>query len=123
MDLKKLIKLDKEHIEKIKAVSQSRSFPTSSPLFYEGQTPVVAFLVLEGTVNLTKNRKIKSSLRSGALIGLRELMSNSPSGVSAEALPHTSVCFIDKSTIIEIIKSNESDLSLLFQNICELKAS
>jgi CRP-like cAMP-binding protein len=123
MDLKKLIKLDKEHIEKIKKFSESKIFATNSPLFYEGQTPVVAFLILDGSVNLTKNRKIKSTVRTGGLLGLKELMSNSPSSVSAEALPHTSVCFLDKSTVLEILKSQENDLSLLFKNICELHAS
>jgi CRP-like cAMP-binding protein len=123
MVLKKLIKLDKEQIEKIKKISQSKLFVTSSPLFYEGQTPVVAFLIIEGSVNLTKNKKVKSTLRSGSLIGLKELMSNSPSSVSAEAAPHTSLCYLDKSTIFEIINNNENVLADLFKNICELQAS
>lgn len=123
MDIKKLVRLDKEHIERIKEISQSKMFLSPSPLFYEGQTPVVAFLILDGAVNLMKNRRIKSTLRSGSLIGLKELMKNLPSNVTAEATPHTSVCFLDKSTIIEIINNPENDLSNLFVNICELKAS
>jgi CRP-like cAMP-binding protein len=123
MDIKKLIRLDKEHIEKIKEITQKQVFTNQSPLFYEGQTPVVALLILDGAVNLMKNRKVKSTLRSGALIGLKELMSNMPSSVSAEAQPNTAVCFLDKSTILEIINQDQNDLSLIFKNICEAKAS
>lgn len=122
MDLKKLVRLDKEHIERIKTFTQSKMFASTSPLFYEGQTPVVAFLVIDGSVNLLKNRKVKSTLRTGALIGLKELMNKMPSSVSAEASAHTSVCYLDRSTILEIINSTD-ELSDLFKNICELKAS
>lgn len=123
MDLKKLVRLDKEHIEKIKEISERRVFSTNSPLFYEGQTPIVAFLILDGAVNLSKNRKIKSTLRTGSLIGVKELMNNSPSSVSAEAVSNTAVCYLDRSTIIEIIQNQDDDLSLLFRNICEAQAS
>ncbi len=123
MDLKKLVRLDKEHIEKIRQITQSKIFSGGSPLFYEGQTPVVAFLILDGSVTLTKNRRIKSTLRSGSLIGVKELMNNSPSSVTAEALPNTLLCFLDRSTIQEIIRDQQDELSLLFKNICEAKAS
>ncbi len=123
MDIKKLIKLDKTIIEKIQTVAPIKVFQTNSPLFYEGQTPIVAYLIVDGSVNLIKNKKIKTTLRNGSLIGVKELMSHSPSSVSAEAMAHTKVCFLDKSTIKEIIQTQSSELSMLFQNICEFKIS
>lgn len=119
MVLKKLIKIDKNQIDQIKNYTQVKVFNSSVPLFYEGQTPVVAILVLEGVVNLMKNKKVKSMARSGTLIGLTELLNNSISKVSAEAQPQTSVCFLDKSTIFEIIKNPESELSRLFKSLGE----
>lgn len=123
MVFKKLIQLDREQIEKITKLFQSKNFESQTSLFYEGQTPVVAFLIVEGSVNLVKNKKIKSTLHEGSLIGLKELMNNKPSHVSAEVTANTSLCYLDKSTIIEIIKNQKNELSSLFKSICELKAS
>jgi len=123
MDIKKLVKLDKSFIEEIQTIAPVKMFQANSPLFYEGQTPIVAYLIVDGVVNLTKNKKIKTTLRSGSLLGVKELMSNSPSSMSAEALAHTKVCFLDKSTIKEIIHTHTDELGEFFKRICELKAS
>jgi CRP-like cAMP-binding protein len=123
MDIKKLVKLDRGHIEKIQALTPTKVFQTTANLFYEGQTPIVAFLVIDGCINLSKNRRLKTSLRTGALVGLKELMSNSPAGLTAEVIPNTSLCLLDRSTILEILNDKESDLSLLFYNLCDKKAS
>lgn len=121
MDLKTLIRLDRDHINKIRSIAlKENSFRSASTLFYEGQTPIVAYLVVEGAVNLLKNRKIKTSLRSGALIGLKELMLNKPVPLEAKAEPNTSLLFLDRSTIQEIINATHgTDLSMLFRELVE----
>ena len=45
MDLKYLIRLDREHINLIRNIClKENSFQSASTLFYEGQTPIVAYL-------------------------------------------------------------------------------
>lgn len=118
MAFKNTLKLDAKQINYIKSVSQEKTYPTDTPLFYEGQTPVTAILILEGQVIISKGKKVKTTLRSGMLLGVKELMNNAPSTTGAIALANTLVCFLDKSTIMEIINNND-DLSILLKEICE----
>lgn len=121
MDLKTLIRLDRDHINQIRSLAlKENAFKSPSTLFYEGQTPIVAYLVVDGAVNLLKNRKIKTSLRSGALIGLKELMLNCPVPLEAKVEANTSLLFLDRSTIQEIINATYgTDLSMLFRELVE----
>lgn len=121
MDLKTLIRLDRDHINQIRNIAlKENSFKSASTLFYEGQTPIVAYLIIDGVVNLIKNRKIKTSLRTGALIGLKELMANRPVPLEAKVEPNSSIVFLDRSTVQEIINASYgSDLSLLFRELVE----
>lgn len=121
MDLKTLIRLDRNHINQIKSIAlKENAFTKASTLFYEGQTPIVAYLVVDGVVNLVKNRKVKTTLRTGSLIGLKELMLNHPVPLEAKVEPNTSLLFLDRSTIQEIINATYgADLSMLFRELVE----
>jgi CRP-like cAMP-binding protein len=101
------IKISDELVSKIKKVSNSHCYSTQSDLFYEGQTPIVAYLLLEGYIHLTKNKKIKGILDPGTLLGLKELMNNEAVDVDAQILPNTKVCFLDRSTILEILNTDD----------------
>jgi CRP-like cAMP-binding protein len=110
-------KLENKSIDEIKKISQEKRFSITSPLYYEGQIPIVAYLLLEGCIQLLKNKKIKKILKPGSLIGLSELMNNTPAKLSAQIQAESTVCYLDRSTIQEIIKDEESDLaSLLKEN-------
>lgn len=111
------IKLENDLISEIKKLSFQKRFTSTAPLFYEGQVPIVAYLILEGCVQLMKNKKIKKILKPGSLIGLPEMMGNAPSKLTAQVQADTTLCFLDKSTIKEIIHhAEDSDLSRLIKN-------
>lgn len=113
------IKLENESITEIKKISPVKKFSISSPLFYEGQIPIVAYLLVDGCIHLLKNKKIKKILKPGSLIGLNELMTNSPSKLSAQVVAESTLCFLDKSTIQEIIHEDNSSLSELLKEEVE----
>ena len=121
MKLPTSIKLDEHLIDEIRKFVPTKVYSTNCPLFYEGQTPVVAYLVVEGSIHLIKNKKIKSIIKEGNLVGLNELMNNLPSKYSAEALLNTQLCFLDKSTVFEIIEHNNSTLSQKVRNIISIE--
>ena len=98
-----------------------RKFSLSSTLFYEGQVPIVAYLVIDGSVALLKKKKIKNIIKAGSLIGVNELMTNSPSKMSAEVAADTTLCFLDKSTMLEIMNYEKSELSKLLSETAEMK--
>ena len=108
-------KLDLENIVEIKKISPPKKFTINSPLFYEGQIPVVAYLLLDGCIQLVKNKKIKKTIRPGCIIGLNELMNNSPAKLSAQVQAESTICFIDKSTIQEILHDEHATLAHIFK--------
>lgn len=116
-------KLDTETIERLIKVAPIHTYSAQSDLFYEGQTPVVAFLLIKGHVQLVKKKKVRKVLNPGDLIGLRELIDHSPFPLSAQILPNTEVCFLDKSTILDILNANDDDLSSTIKEILYSEAS
>lgn len=101
MPIQQSIKLNPEDIALIKELSPMRKFDLTSPLFYEGQVPIVAYLLVDGSIVLFKKKKIKNILKAGSLVGLNELLSNSPSKLSAQVSADSILCFLDKSTMLE----------------------
>lgn len=121
MGINQSIKIENEFISEIKKFSQETKFSKSSTLYYEGQIPIVAYLLIEGSIHLLKNNKIKKILKPGTLIGLNELMTNSPSKLSAQVEAESVLCFLDKSTLFEIIKYQNNELSLFLLQAAEIK--
>jgi CRP-like cAMP-binding protein len=109
------IQLEKESINEIAKVTPTKKFILNSHLFYEGQIPIVAYLLVEGCIKLMKNKKIKKILKPGSLVGLKELMNNSPSKLSAQVQADSTLCFLDKSTIQEMIQHEGNAISDLLR--------
>jgi CRP-like cAMP-binding protein len=122
MQIIKSIKLNPSTIAKIREFSPVRKFSVTSPLFYEGQVPIVAYLVIAGRISLFKNKKVKNIVKEGNLIGVNELMTNSPSKMNAEVSADSSLCFLDKSTMLEIMNFEKSELSNLFLKMTEIQS-
>lgn len=106
----KHIHLSETLIEKFKSFSTIKTFSLKSPLFYEGQTPIVAYLILKGSIQLSRKRKIANTLRPGALLGIEEVIGKKASDVTAEVLGNTTLCFLDRSTLLEIENGDNSVL-------------
>lgn len=109
------IKLSDELIEKIKSYSTVKTFSLKSPLFYEGQIPIVAYLILKGNIQLSKKKKVQHTLKSGTLLGSNEVINKIPCDFTAEALNNTTVCFIDRSTLLEMHEGTNQELSPLLK--------
>jgi CRP-like cAMP-binding protein len=107
------IKLENKIISEIVVLSAQKKFSINSTLFYEGQIPIVAYLLVEGCIQLFKNNKVKKTLKPGSLIGLNELLNHSPAKLGAIVQAESTICFLDKSTIFEIIQEANSPLATL----------
>lgn len=119
MVIKRSIKLDDECIGKLKSMCPTNFFHNDTILYYSGQIPMVAFLIIEGSVTLSKNKKIKAKINAGELLGIKELINRTSSSFTAEASAHTSVCYIDRSTAQTIIRQGDPMLASLFQGFVE----
>ena len=113
------IELSNELIKKITSYFPSKKYTTQSHLFYEGQVPISGYLILEGSIQISKKRKLKKLLNSGHLLGVFELLNKKPIGISAEVYPNTEICFLDRTTMLELSNSPDSELFQLFKMFTE----
>lgn len=113
--------VEKEVLAELKEIGETVTYTTTSNLFYEGQTPVVAYLLISGEVHLTKSKVIKETLGPGSLLGVREMMHHTPIDHTAVTTPETEVCFLSMTDIKEILADkNQSELSLAIGKIITL---
>lgn len=118
-----IIQLEPTTIRKIVSKGHVHTFPVESDLFYEGQVPFVAYLIIKGKVHFTKNKRNKGNVGPGSLLGLRELYTHTPSTLGARVFPDTEVVYLDRSTIHEIMSCDEdSELSVFFKELLLEKA-
>lgn len=115
-----LVKVDKKSIEKLKKACRVQTILEPTPLLYQGHIPIVAYLVVDGAIHLLKNKKIKSTILPGEVIGIRELLTDTPSSVTAKTTADTTICYLDRSTILGIIEE-DSKLSEYFLEILKKK--
>jgi CRP-like cAMP-binding protein len=113
-----VIEVSKEIKDRILKISESHIYSVDSDLYYEGQIPIVAYLLVKGEVSLNKKRRKDVPIRPGSLFGLKELMLNDKSTYGAQIKAKSEVCFLDKSLIKEIIDfENDEDLKTIFENL------
>lgn len=115
--------LESHTIAEILKFSPTKKYQIDAPLFYEGHTPIVAFLLVEGSIQLFKNKKPKKLIKPGSLIGYIELMNNTPAELSARVMADSLVCFLDKSTIQEILRRKNCPVSSALTESDVLKPS
>lgn len=112
-----IIRIGLNLIEKIESIAQNHFYTTDSELYYEDHTPFVAYLIKSGQGKLFKKRRKDIPLGPGDLIGLKELVCHEPSIYGASIGAESTLIFIDRSTIFEIIEEEvDKDLKTLFES-------
>jgi CRP-like cAMP-binding protein len=121
MKHQKHIEISPEQVEEIQNHFSSKKFKSQSYLFYEGQIPISGYLIVDGTVQISTKNKFKKILTNGSIIGVRELLKKEPIMMSAEVFPNTELCFLDKSTMQEILDNEDQELSKVLKDIFEIR--
>lgn len=104
------LKLESDEIEFLASFNELHPYSINSELFYDGQIPVVAYLLHKGRIQFFKGKKIKGSVGEGHIIGARELYHHEPSIVGARVMANSEITFIDRSTLHEILESTYENL-------------
>ena len=113
-----VIHVSPEVVSKIEKIAERHSYCTSAELYYEDHVPFVGYLIVEGKGKLFKKRRKDIPLKQGDLVGLIELMTSHPSQYGAMVESNTTLVFLDRSTILEIIEENiDNDLKNIFENL------
>ncbi|MCB9063398.1 MAG: cyclic nucleotide-binding domain-containing protein [Halobacteriovoraceae bacterium] len=87
-----------------------RTYHTSSIIIYEGHYPHVAFLLVEGNIEIVKRNKKVFDVKKGVIIGLSELLNERPCKYSVKINANSKVCIIDKSTLDKISKLEDNKI-------------
>jgi CRP-like cAMP-binding protein len=115
--------LSDEAIKSLKKIASFKTYSATAPLYYKGQTPIVAYLIIKGSILLIKNNKTYHKLTKGCLVGYQELFLDIPSMFTAEVLSNTEICHIDKSTLLEIKNSTNPKMGLLYSELTNIVLS
>jgi CRP-like cAMP-binding protein len=99
-----LEKLNAPQIEIIEEHVKPRLYNTETEIIYEGQVPNVGYLIISGSIHLSKRKKIIKALQPGELIGVGELLNNHTFPYTCTIEPGSTVCILDKSTIYELMQ-------------------
>ena len=111
-----IIEVGPRLIDRIQKLCEHHTYSVESELYYEGQTPVVAYLLLSGDASLFKKRRKSIPLKPGCLFGLKELILHQQSVYGAKIGAGSEVCFLDRSTVKEIIDLEiDQDLKQTFE--------
>ena len=106
--------LSEKAIKCLKKISTIRTYSTDTYLHYQGQTPIVAYLIVKGNILLLKKSDTYHKLTRGHIVGYRELFLNIPSMFTAKVLSNTEICYIDKSMLLDIKNSKNVETHQLY---------
>jgi len=114
------VRLEKHEISALGNIFEERLYNTSAELFYEGHIPHVGYILLDGNVILGKKRKVKSELSPGTVIGVKELMTNTPVSYFARIYSGSKVFILDRSSLKSLNQKQDPHLRPLIDKITTL---
>ena len=120
MNTSTIINLSDKAVRALKKIAPYKKYTSHSPLHYQGQTPIVAYYIIKGSILLQKKNKTYHKMTTGSLIGYRELLLNIPSLFTAQAQKNTELCYIDKSTFYEIMNSSNAEMQRLYHELSKI---
>ena len=110
-------KLSKEQLKSLKKIGDVHKYQKSTHLFYENQTPIVAYLIIKGEVKLMRGSSLCKTLAPGTLFGVKHLLDHSRTTVSAIVQEGSEICFLGLSTIREALDKGVGEMATLFEEL------
>lgn len=93
-----------KQFEELSKLTDCRFYKEESILIYEGHTPFVGYVLVDGKVEILKKNKIVSTISPLTLFAVNELINHAPVNFTVRVSPESKVLIMDKSTIHEIQK-------------------
>jgi CRP-like cAMP-binding protein len=93
-------KIDQSLVELLLKDDRIIHFSQDATLFYEGHIPIVAYLLIERSIEIVKNKKVIQEVTGTNIVGLEHLMYNKTSDFTIIAKQGSSVVYLDKSSLL-----------------------
>lgn len=107
--------LDPDILEILKKEFDILTFPNDFDLVYENQIPATGVAVLEGMIELIKGSKVKGKYSAGHLLGLSQLLEDTPVKFGFRVKAQSKVILIGKSKFLECSKKKGNLLKKLLK--------
>lgn len=97
--------LTTKEMHKVQLIVPSIVYSRESFLFYEGQIPHCAIVLISGEMQLLKKKSIVRTLKiPGTLIGAYSLINNEHSPYSLKIMPNSQMSLVGRSTLKEFLE-------------------
>ena len=115
--------ISKEDVEKLSLHKGCNFHHAGQILFQEGGYPAGLYCINRGKVKLYKvgrdgEEHIVRMAKDGDVVGYRSLISGTPYAASAEVLEEATICFIPKSTFLNMLKESPSFNARVMELLC-----
>ena len=100
--------LSRSDLESLKKNREVLSFAADFDLVYEKQIPNAGIALLEGNIELVKNKVPMETLTAGCLLGVHHIIHEEPVKLGAKILKNSKIILIGKSEIVESLKESPS---------------
>ena len=81
-------------------------FDKPTPLIYEGHIPIVAYLLIKGSLVIKKRKKQIEILEPFVIVGISELIRKKPLKYLVEAQKGSTIGYIDKTLVQSFLDQN-----------------
>lgn len=94
-------KIDPQVAERIAKELKKQTFKTATKVFYQGQKPIAALLILSGSVKILCQKKIVARYDKNTIILFSEFLNREELPYDVEVSPSSTICWMDKDVITE----------------------
>ena len=106
---RQLKQLTNKEIQILKRYFDTYRFQIEFNLVYEAQIPHIALVLLNGIATLQEKRKKIGEVPPGTLLGLHQVLTNSPSKQGLRLASGAEVVLILKSQLMEVLNNKRSE--------------
>lgn len=97
-----------EELEIIEQIWPPRALPRNCDILYEDHYPCQAIVFISGKVTLKRRKKVMTVMEAGQVFGIHALLKGQPIKYTVSVSKGTKVCFLDKTTLLELISKEKS---------------
>jgi len=103
--MEKVNPLNAKEIESLKKDFELLTFPSDFDLVYEDQVPNAGIALIEGSIELIKNSKVKEIIRDKSLIGIEQLLDQKPVKYGFRVKANSKIILLGKSDLMRMRKT------------------
>lgn len=112
----KVTLLGKKELNALQKEFEVLTFTSDFDFVYEEQVPPAVIVIVEGKLELIKNSKVIQEVTSGHLLGMKQLLEETPVKTGCRVKGNSRVILLGKSHLLKSVKNKRSPLYSLMSS-------